>query len=125
MSYDCACDYDAPEFYHREIRRARKPHKCAECSGPIPVGQQYEYVRGKWEGYVDNFKTCERCVDLRTWVKNNVPCLCWAHGNTIEDCQEAVFEAAHRAPQETVGLRFGFLRRKVLIDKYKQALTGR
>jgi hypothetical protein len=118
MSYDCFCDYDAPEFYHREIRKARKEHKCEECPGVIRPGDKYEHVRGKWDGYVDSFKTCERCVEIRTWVKNNVPCLCWAHGNTIEDCKEAVKEAAWRAPEETKGLRFGFLRRVVSRDKF-------
>ena len=117
MSYDCTCDYDSPEFYHREIRKARKSHKCDECSAPILPGEIYEHVRGKWDGYVDTYKTCQVCVDIRQWVKNNVPCLCWAHGNTIEDCKEAVEEATFRAPQETIGLRFGFLRRVVQRDK--------
>ena len=116
MSYDCSCDYDAPQFYNRTIRKARKPHKCEECSGPILVGEKYEYVSGKWE-WVDEFKTCMRCHDIRQWVKNNVPCLCWAHGNMMEDCREAVNEAYYRAPTETVGLRFGFLRRIAARDK--------
>jgi hypothetical protein len=120
MGYDCSCDYDAPAFYHCEIRKARKPHKCEECGGPIIPGDRYEHVRGCWEGYVSSFKTCERCRDIRVWTKNNVPCLCWAHGNMIEDCQEAVNEAAWRAPAETVGLRFGFLRRIVGRDKFNK-----
>lgn len=117
MSYDCTCDYDPPAFYHREIRRARKPHNCEECGAPILPGETYEHVRGKWEGYISTFDTCQFCLDIRQWTKNNVPCLCWAHGNTIEDCREAVEEASFRAPQETVGLRFGFLRRVVQRDK--------
>lgn len=117
MSYDCSCDYDQPEFYHEELRKARKPHKCEECSGTIIVGELYEHVRGKWDGYVDSFKTCQRCRDIRQWVKNNVPCLCWAHGNAIADCKEAITEARYRAPDETRGLYFGFLRRVVQRDK--------
>ena len=31
----CYCDYDPAEFYHREERKARKPHKCGECSRKI------------------------------------------------------------------------------------------
>lgn len=118
MDYDCSCDYDPPEFYHKEIRRARKPHKCEECSGTISPGEQYEHARGKWDGYVDSFKTCERCYDLRVWVKNNVPCLCIVHGNQDEENQNAVEAATWRAKQETVGLRFGYLRRKVMRDKF-------
>ena len=74
MSYDCACDYDQPDFYNRHIRKARKQHKCDECAGSILPGNQYEHVRALWEGYISTFKTCEGCVNIRTWVKN------WARG---------------------------------------------
>jgi hypothetical protein len=120
MAYDCACDYDPAEFYFSEVRTARKSHVCEECAAPIMPGDKYEYVFGKWEGYVSIFKTCERCRDIRQWVKNNVPCLCWAHGTTIEDCKNAVDDAAHRAPTETAGLRFGLLRRIAMRDKFNQ-----
>lgn len=121
MSYDCVCDYDPPEFCRVSKPRARTQHKCAECGGPIMAGEQYEYVFAKWYGEIDTYKTCERCYDIRKWVKNNVPCLCWAHGNMIEDCREAVDEAHYRAPAETAGLRFGFLRRVVARDKFNAA----
>lgn len=124
MSYDCFCDYDPATFYSREIRTARKQHQCEECSGKIFPGEKYEYVSGLWEGSFSVFKTCERCVDLRTWVKNNVPCLCWAHGNMLDDCKEAVEEAAWRAPAETVGLQFGFLRRREMISRHNRAARG-
>ena len=117
MSYDCVCDYDPAEFYSATIRRARKQYKCEECCGIILPGDQYEYVVGRWDGYLDQYKTCSRCVDLRTWVKNNIPCVCWAHGNLHEDLRESVEEAACRAPDETVGIRFGFLRRREAISK--------
>jgi hypothetical protein len=117
MSYDCYCDYDPPDFCHIEIRRARKPHKCDECGGMIIPNEPYEYTRAKWEGCIDNFKICERCYDIRVWTKNNVPCLCWAYGNIIEDCKSAIDEATWRASEETRGLRFGLLRRIVARDK--------
>jgi hypothetical protein len=121
MSYDCYCDYDPPEFCHVEIRKARKEHKCYECSGRILKGEKYEHTRGKWEGCLSNFKTCVRCHDIRMWVKNNVPCLCWAYGNLIDDCREAINEAQYRAREETKGLLFGFLRRVVLRDRFNTA----
>jgi hypothetical protein len=121
MSYDCFCDYDAPEFYSSTIRTARKQHKCFECGNHIIAGDKYEYVFGKWGGDIGRYKTCSHCVDLRTWTHNNVPCLCWAHGNLFDDCLEAIEEAAWRAPKETGGLRFGFLRRVALRKRfYKQ-----
>jgi len=111
MSIDCACDYDPPEFYRKRSPKARKEHRCEECNRPIKPGDRYEYVTAKWEGYLSSFRTCQRCVDLRQWVKNNVPCFCWTHGGLLEDAEEAVSEACYRAPEETVGLRFGLLRR--------------
>ena len=121
MSYDCYCDYDPPEFCHVEIRKARKEHKCEECSGRILVGERYEYTRGKWDGDISNFKICERCYDIRQWTKNNVPCLCWAYGNIIDDCKEAIYQAWERAPTETAGLRFGILRRVEQRDRLNRA----
>ncbi len=121
MSYECSCDYgDAPAFYRACRPRARKQHVCEECGGPIRPGEKYERVSGKWDSYVDTFLTCARCVDLRTWVQNNVPCLCWSHGNGDERMAEAIEDAIERAPDETVGLKFGFLRRKVLRDRHNK-----
>ncbi len=121
MSLDCYCDYDTPEFYRKAIRTARKPHKCEECAGLILPKEQYEYVSGMYDGHIFIAKTCSRCVDLRTWVKNNLPCVCWAHGNLHDDLSENVREATYRASEETAGLRFGFLRRMVAIDKFNAA----
>jgi len=117
MSYNCFCDYDLPTFYEAIVRTARKEHSCDECSHTIRPGEKYECANGLWEGHFRTWKTCERCVDIRTWTKNNVPCLCWAHGNMIEDCREAIEAAADRAREETKGLRFGFLRRIALRDR--------
>jgi hypothetical protein len=121
MTYDCSCDFDAPSFYRKAFRRAAKQHRCEECSGPILRGEKYEYVTGKWDGYVNDFKTCERCHDLRQWVKNNVPCHCIMHGNQDEQNEEAINEAYYRARDEVRGLRFGYLRRKVLRDRHNDA----
>jgi hypothetical protein len=121
MRLDCYCDYEQPDIYRSDIRKARKQYECEECSGFITAGEQYEYVFGVWDGHVSIFKTCERCLNIRQWVQNNVPCFCWAHGNMIGDASDAVNEAFWRAPEETVGLSFGFLRRKVALKKFNQA----
>ena len=118
MDQDCYCDYEPAEFYSSEIRKAKKQYRCEECSGFIIPGEQSEYVAAKWDGQFSQFRTCMRCVDLRTWVKNNIPCVCWAHGNMIPDLEESVIDASRRAKEETAGIRFGFLRRKVAIDKF-------
>jgi len=115
---DCSCDYDPPTLYRADIVRARKRYKCCECDGVIEIGERYEYVFGLWEGYTSTHKTCERCRDLRTWVKNNVPCLCIMHGNQDEENENAIDEAYRRAASEVVGLRFGYLRRRALRDTW-------
>jgi hypothetical protein len=118
---DCYCDHDPPTFYNSVLRRAKLAHHCDECGAPISPGQKYEYVSGLWDGSFSIWKTCAGCVDLRTWTKNNVPCLCWAHGSLIEDCGAAVEYAHYRAPSETVGLRFGFLRRREQLRQHNNA----
>jgi hypothetical protein len=118
---DCSCDFDPPEFYNCEMRRARKRYRCEECPCEILPGEAYEYVSGKWEGYLNTFRTCQRCVDLRVWVRNNVPCLCWQHGNADESLKEAVDDAYSRARDEVVGLKFGLLRRFTLRDRFNKS----
>ena len=115
---NCDCDYDAPEFYNAEIRRAKREYRCKECHGRIAKSEQYERVTGKWDGSFEIFITCERCRDLRVWAQNNVPCLCVIHGNMEEEIKTAVDDAVYRAPNETAGLRFGMIRRMYARDKH-------
>ena len=67
---DCACiyvdDYDHPDFYRSEDRKAIKQHKCCECGKEISVGEIYEHAAGKWDGVFECFKTCSVCLDLRS-----------------------------------------------------------
>jgi len=123
----CSCDYDPPIFYGAVVRTARKRYRCEECVGVIEPGEKYEYVSGLWErgDRISQFRTCQRCRDVRVWVQNNVPCFCWVHGNMIDDAAEAIDEAWWRAPTETVGLRFGFLRRRVMLDRHNAARQKR
>jgi hypothetical protein len=115
---DCYCDYDRPAFYVASIRMARKVHRCDECGGEIRPGEQYEHVSAKWDGSIGTVSTCRHCHDLRVWTKNNVPCLCVMHGNQDEENDLAIENAIYRAPDETKGLKFGYLRRKVARRKF-------
>ena len=118
--YDCDCGFDPPEFYFASIHKSRKERKCFECGMEIRAGEPYERVSGKWEGRIDTFHTCRFCVDLRTWVKNNVPCLCIIHGNQDEENDNAIDGAYWRAKGEVGGLKFGYLRQKVLRDRERK-----
>jgi hypothetical protein len=120
---DCYCDYDYhyPEFCYSKIRKARRSHKCTECSRIISVGEKYEYVFGKWEGETNTFKTCSDCYDIRMFVKNSVPCFCWAYGNVEGDALDAVEGAYYRAGEEVKGLAFGLGRLIVKRNRRKYA----
>jgi len=66
----CSCivvdDYDSADFYNSTIRKARKIHQCSECEREIMPNETYEYVVGKWDKKLMNFKTCSDCLSIRT-----------------------------------------------------------
>lgn len=110
---ECFCDYEPAEFYFKATPKAAKEHRCKECGAPIKRGESYERVSAKWDGSFGEFKTCHQCVSLREWVAAHVPCTCWAHGNMIPDLCDAIDAYWHEAP----GLKFGFMRRLVQINR--------
>jgi hypothetical protein len=74
-----SCDCEYPKFFTSKIRKARKTHKCDECSRLINIGDEYEYVSGKWDDFIGSYKTCFECSDVRTWLKKRIDC-CVAFG---------------------------------------------
>lgn len=118
---DCYCDYDMPSVYRARTVKARKLYRCEECSGPIVPGEAHEYAFGVYDGDAFTFRTCERCTDLRQFVKNSVPCFCWAHGNTLQDALEAIEAAYDRARKEVRGLFMGYGRLRIAIKRHNAA----
>lgn len=57
------------DFYTETWPKARKDHKCCECNQPITKGEHYRRVFGKWEGEIDTFSTCQRCLDLTDRIR--------------------------------------------------------
>lgn len=91
MNDYCYCDPgETPAFYGKSTPKARASHKCTECGRLIAPGESYERVTGKWDGRLDTFKTCCRCVALRTHIQAHVPCFCWEHGNLLENFRDEV-----------------------------------
>lgn len=114
MPYDCSCDYgDYPSVYRSKVQKCRKPAKCEECAGQILPGDTYEYAFYVYDGYSSSIKTCGYCHDIRTWLRNNVPCLCIVHGNQDEENRAAIESAYERAGDEVTGLWFGYQRRVI------------
>lgn len=67
-SCDCSyfrCDYEEPSIFRREMRRARKEHRCCECFRVILPGEEYEHDSGLWDGRWDRYKTCLGCSRIR------------------------------------------------------------
>lgn len=118
---DCFCDYDAPEFYHKHIRRARKLKRCHECGCDIRQGDEHEVVSGKWDGQVSSFFTCERCLSFRKWFAANRPCFCWAHASMLEDARNQIEAEAHPLRKEAPGFLFEAGRRAVAIRRRAHA----
>ena len=57
--------YESPEFFNESIVKSRKEHKCCECFRVIPKGLQYQHISGKWDGYIETYKTCMDCKYIR------------------------------------------------------------
>src|SRR3990167_3096675 len=108
---DCYCGYDPPLFSRRKIVTARKEHRCEECRVTILHGERYEIVIGKWGTSIDEFKTCSRCLAVRQYVTDHVPCFCWAHGNMRDDARETIDEYWPELP----GLWFGWGRLEIAV----------
>jgi len=100
----CYCDYNGPEFYNKTNPVARKSHRCSECGSVINVDEEYERVTGMWDGYIDTFKTCSDCVEVRNAL-SEMECFCWSHGSLSEDVYNQMHEASF-----TPGERFSYLR---------------
>lgn len=108
---ECYCDSgDSPDIYHTETRRARVRHKCYECSGPILQGEVYERNSSLYEGSWDVAKTCNRCLDVRTYVTAHAPCFCWRHGAMLDDAKEVIEEHGHASAGFYIGAMKRLLR---------------
>lgn len=95
-------DGDGPEFMKTTVRTARKPRRCYECSKPIAPGQQYEYVRGKWDGAFSAWGTCLPCVSIR---QHFAACGdSWCYGTLWDDIMENLFPTMSAGGQCLAGM---------------------
>ena len=106
---DCVCDYDQPDWSRIERRKAAKDHKCGECGRPIQKGERYEFSTGQYDGFISRHRTCSRCLEVRRYVQEHVPCFCWLYSDMLNIARETVAEYAHELP----GLYFGWARRHI------------
>lgn len=64
---------EMPQAFRQITRKAKKEHKCCECSGTIAKGMTYIYCSGIWNGSPDSYKTCERCYRVRILAIKKYP----------------------------------------------------
>lgn len=66
MSYECVCEpYSGDETWEwcrEKIVAARKPYKCCECADAIKIGERHEYMVGKADGEIYQYRTCLFCA---------------------------------------------------------------
>lgn len=115
MSY-CDCDYDgdAPSFFSQSVVKARKPHRCTECYGPIAKGDSYKRSSGKWDGRIDVYRECEGCMELRQWAEISVTCFCC---NVFGELHERVTEMVDDIRHDIPGFMFEWGRRVINIER--------
>lgn len=56
---------EMPLAYECDKRKARKAHKCCECSGVIQPGETYNYHHGVWPDGPGEYNVCLECDELR------------------------------------------------------------
>lgn len=92
MTDPCGCiydgDYDPPEVYFSRVQKARKEHECEECSRTIQIGERYETVFGRAQGYIYTPKTCLSCVSIREAFF----CEGFQHGSMMEKVHDHIQE---------------------------------
>jgi hypothetical protein len=59
-------------FYSVDDRKARKSHRCCECSAPIVAGESYVYCLGKWAGDFQTYKQHTLCADACRHVRDQI-----------------------------------------------------
>ena len=79
---------DIADVYNLTNRRARKAHKCCECSKRIEVKEVYEYSSGIFNREPFSYKRCLDCVKLIAfiWGLPETDCIDTGIGEHLSDC---------------------------------------
>lgn len=116
------CDGEMPDFYKSKLVRARKPHRCVECGSAITPGEEYESATGRWEGEIDTYRTCSRCLDLRGSLRAYDPAECIPHTCLGDTVQDALFYSG-KLPGR-VKLRFEYVAWRNRVRRAREARTA-
>jgi hypothetical protein len=85
----CMIEWGDDDWVHlgSTTRKARKQHKCFECSRTIEAGETYTRCAGMPHGEIpDVFKLCAHCTAAGTWLMR--VCGGYLYGAIREDLEE-------------------------------------
>ena len=101
----CDCGDSLASQFISKLVKASKERICSECQRPIPKGEEYESVTGRWDGEKGRHHTCRLCLEIRDEFFDS-----WVYGAIWEDmrneCQEEEIGIGQldRLSPEAVGL---------------------
>lgn len=98
-------DYDPAMVWREAWRRARKQHRCEECSRPIDPGERYHFVTGLNEPGDPwwSAKQCGQCYEAARWL--SVVCA----GYLLTDVLRELVEHMEEEPYPLATLQLGKL----------------
>lgn len=64
----CYQYYGVSDIYIERQPKARKEHRCCECTLPIQIKEQYHRIESLYEGSWETFKMHLSCQDFRQMV---------------------------------------------------------
>ena len=86
----CRVDYGDgySAFSSTSFPKAKKHHRCNECSRIIVIGENYEKNSGKYDGDMFTHKMCAHCsVAAKLLIKK---CDGYVYGEVFEDLEEHI-----------------------------------
>lgn len=114
VSFEGDYDGDVSPFYSVTHPKARKQHKCFECSSAIAIGEQYSVIAGKFDGKVIATKFCAACYDIgqefaaggcygELWENFHNE---WGAGTPLQPCLNRMHTVAAKAKLREQWLKF-------------------
>ena len=82
------------EVYNSAIRRARKAHKCCECSKRIEAKEVYQYSSGIFDHEPFSYKRCLDCAKLIAfvWSLPETDCIDTGINEHLSDCDYTSYD---------------------------------
>lgn len=84
-------------YRSKDIKAARKEHKCTECGRVIRIGESYLYTFLVYDGVAEHYDVCQHCHVATDWLNRN------CHGFLFHGVYEDI--AQHTEGVFALGLR--------------------